>query len=214
MYHSYSRPGSPLPNPLLDRASQHRAGSEVKTDMQPSQQQVLPPMNAARSANGSTSPQNRSQRGPVSPKSGRRNGEASGTSEGEKRRASPATGVEESEEYRSNLNGSSSLRGHPYPSMRRSRSPVPSMTYPDSRDPSPLPGRGFHRVNSETARRESGSHGSRNQNATSDLGQRSPLMHHAQGKRCSDCGRTEAEVGAILPMTEGGGTQYCKGCCE
>ncbi|KAI5455421.1 GATA type transcriptional activator [Naganishia albida] len=212
MYHSYSRPGSPLPNPLLDRASQHRAGSEVKTDMQPSQQQVLPPMNAARSANGSTSPQNRSQRGPVSPKSGRRNGEASGTSEGEKRRASPATGVEESEEYRSNLNGSSSLRGHPYPSMRRSRSPVPSMTYPDSRDPSPLPGRSFHRVNSETARRESGSFGSRNQNATSDLGQRSPLMHHAQGKRCSDCGRTEAEVGAILPMTEGGGTQYCKGC--
>jgi hypothetical protein len=88
------------------------------------------------------------------------------------------------------------------------------MAYPDSRDPSPLPGRSFHRVDSEATRRESGSHGSRKQNATSERLQQSPSVHHASAKRCSDCGRTEPEVGLILPLTEDGGTQYCKGCCE
>lgn len=177
MYHSYSRPGSPLPNPLLDRASQHRAGSEVKTDSTMASQ-GLPSMNAVRSANGSTSPQNRSKRAPgnTGPLSQKRNGEASSTAEVDKRRGvSPVAGtIEETEGYRPR--------------------------YPDSRDPSPLPGRGLRRVDSESARRESGSYGS--------------SVHHASTKRCSDCGRTEAEVGLILPLTEEGGTQYCKGCCE
>lgn len=210
MYHSYSRPASPLPNPLLDRASQHRAGSEVKTDMQAP---GVPSMNAGRSVNGSTSPHDRTKRGLVSPKGVARNGEASGAGE---RRASPAAGVEEPEAYRSTANGTSSLRAHPYPSMRRSRSPAPttSMTYPDSRDPSPYPNRGFHRVDSEATRRENGTYGSRNQHNVSEPSQHSPSIRHAPVKRCSDCGRTEAEVGPILPMTEDGGTQVCKGCCE
>lgn len=215
MYHSYSRSGSPLPNPLLDRASQHRAGSEVKSDSTMTSQ-ALPHVNAARSTHGSTSPQIRKRAlggtGAVSPKSGARNsGEAS--AEMDKRRGgSPvAATIEESEGYRQN--GSSSLRGNPYPSIRRSRSP-PSMSHPESRGVSPLPARGFRRMDSESARREGGGYTSRTQNTTLENPQHSPSTHHASTKRCSDCGRTEAEVGLILPLTEEGGKQYCKGCCE
>lgn len=197
MYHPYSRPGSPsLPNPLLDRALQHRAGSEAKSDSTMAAQ-VQPPINAARSRN-SVSPQ-------AYP---RRDTDEAGGESSTRMGASPRMGMmDQGEDYR---NGSSSMRANAFPPMRRSRSPG-SNAYPDSRGGSP-PVRGYRRLEGESSRREPDSFVSRTPSGMAG----SPRLSepHAAAKRCSDCGRTESEVGLILPLTEDGGKQVCKGCCK
>jgi hypothetical protein len=201
MYHPYSRPGSPsLPNPLLDRALQHRGGSEAKSDS------TMAAAHAGRSRNSvSPHPQQRrdgEEGATTSPKSVGRGGGESSINAGLSPRLRT---IDDGEGYR---NGSSSMRGNALPPMRRSRSPGPN-TYPDSRGGSPLPSRGYRRIEEETSRREGG-WSSRTHSGMENA--QSSGQH--TNKRCSDCGRTESEVGLILPLTENGGKQYCKGCCK
>lgn len=201
MYHPYSRPGSPsLPNPLLDRALQHRGGSEAKSDS------TMGAAHAGRARNSvspNAQPRRDGEDAPhMSPRSvGRADGESSTQNVTSPRMRS----IDDGEGYR---NGSSSMRGNLLPPMRRSRSPGPN-AYPDSRGGSPLPSQGYRRIEEELSRREGGwasrTH-SGMENAQSS-------GHHAN-KRCSDCGRTESEVGVVLPLTENGGKQVCRGCCK
>lgn len=195
MYHPYSRPGSPsLPNPLLDRALQHRGGSEAKSDstMAAQGQSSMNPGRSRKSGSPHAEQKGDLGEGMTSPKMGR--GGESSTNVG----ASPRMGtIDEGEGYR---NGSS--RGNALPPMRRSRSPA-SMAYPDSRGGSP--------PQSRYRRTEADSYSSRTHRG---MAENPHPLEHTSSKRCSDCGRPENEVGLILPLTEEGGKQYCKGCCK
>ncbi|KAJ9123322.1 hypothetical protein QFC22_001521 [Naganishia vaughanmartiniae] len=216
MYRPYSRPDSPaLPNPLLDRASQHRADFEVRGDESMSNT-ALPPILSRPPSSGVTSPKTllnrRSDVGGMSrspPQSSGRN-EMVAKSEMEHRREG-GSGMRhvEGDGYRPDALSS----GNPshYTSSRRSRSPPPT-TYPDSRATSPLSLRGARQSEGEMSRRDGVRYGSRAPSAVGDSVHNSPSTHHAPIKRCFECGGTEAEVGLILPLTEEGGKQFCKGC--
>lgn len=218
MYRPYSRPGSPaLPNPLLDRASQHRADFEIRGDQSMSTTS-LPPMNSRPPSSGPTSPQNLLNRkndatGTLGspPQSNGRSGLVA-KSEVDQRREE-GFGMRQVEGDGHRTSGVSSGNMSQYTSSRRSRSPPPA-TYPDSRASSPLPLRGVRQTENEMTRREPGGYGSRAPSAVGESAHNSPLTQHSTMKRCSECGGTEAEVGLILPLTEEGGKQFCKGCCK
>ncbi|KAJ9107389.1 hypothetical protein QFC21_000839 [Naganishia friedmannii] len=148
MYRSYSRPESPaLPNPLLDRASQHRADFELRGDHSMSNT-ALPPMNSRPPSGGTTSPQNllnrKNDTGGVlgsPPQSNGRNEMATRSEADQRREGGPSMRHLEGEGYRADGHSSGNAN-HYTSSTRRSRSPPP-ITYPDSRANSPLPLRGY-----------------------------------------------------------------------